>query len=164
MDAHAFDCSHAQRITNIKKQLTASFVVYADFESILQRVGDEAMVTTQGVAASGDALSASGPFQGHLPCSFVYTVVSSVVPDFSRPLVSYRGEDAGMIFVRNLQEEAEQLFQEYIAIPQQLLDLTDAELRSFHTVTNCHQLLRGDKVRDVALWGCIGVLHIVDVT
>ena len=50
-----------------------------------------------------------------------------------------------------LQEEAEQLFQEYIATPQQLQALTDAELRSFHTATNCHicnQFLGGDKVRD----------------
>ena len=79
------------------------------------------MDTTQGVAAGGDEpTNASGPFQEHLPCSFAYKAVSSVVPDFSRPLVSYRGEDAGEIFVRKLQEDAEQLFQEYIATPQQL--------------------------------------------
>ena len=46
-----------------------------------------------------------------------------MVPDFSRPLISYRGEDAGELFVRKLQEEAEQLFQ---------------ELCSFHTAVNCH--------------------------
>ena len=53
--------------------------------------------------------------------------------------------------VRKLQEEAEQLFQEYIDTPQQLLELTDADLRSFHTSTNCHicnRPLGGDKVRD----------------
>ena len=42
------------RITNIQKQLLAPCVVYAEFESILQRVGDEAMDTTQGVAVGGD--------------------------------------------------------------------------------------------------------------
>ena len=43
------------------------------------------------------------------------------------------------------------MFQEYIATPHQLLELTDADLRSFHTATNCHicnQPLGGDKVRD----------------
>ena len=73
-----------------------------------------------------------------------------MVPDISRPLVSYRGEDAGEMFVRKLQGEAEQLIQEYIDIPQQLLELIDAELRSFHTATNCHicnKQLGGDKVR-----------------
>ena len=55
------------------------------------------------------------------------------------------------MFVRKLQEEAEQLFQEYIDTPQQLLDLTDTELHSFHTAANCHicnRPLRGDEVRD----------------
>ena len=57
---HALDCCHGQRtefpkgprcrFTNIQKQLLAPFVVYADFESILQRVGDEAMDNTQWVA------------------------------------------------------------------------------------------------------------------
>ena len=164
LDAHDLDCCHAQRtkfpeeprcrFSNIQKQLTAPFVVYAEFESILQRVDDgETMDTTQGVAAGGDdePIAASGHFQEHLPCSFTHQLVCSVVPDLSRPLVSYRGEDAGEMFVRKLQEEAEQLFQEYINTPRQLLELTDAELRSFHTATRCHicnQRLGGDKVRD----------------
>ena len=65
--------------------------------------------------------------------------------------VSYRGDNAGEMFVHMLQEKAEQLFQEYIATHQQLLALTEAELRSFHTAINCHicnQPLGGDKVRD----------------
>ena len=80
-----------------------------------------------------------------------YKVVSSVVSDFSKPLVSHRRGVAGAMFVCKLQEEAEQLFQEYIATPQQLQALTDVESRFFHTATNCHicnQLLGGDKVRD----------------
>ena len=104
-DAHALNCCYVQRtkffkdphcqFTNIQKQLVAPFVVYADFESILQRV-DEAMDTTQGVAVGGgDEPTVSGPSQEHLPCSFAYKLVSCLVPDFSRPLVSHRGEDAG---------------------------------------------------------------------
>ena len=48
LDAHALDCCHMQRtkfpkdprcrFTNILKQLLAPFVVYPDFESVLQRV------------------------------------------------------------------------------------------------------------------------------
>ena len=154
------------RFTNIQKQLLAPFVVYADFESILLRVSDEAMDTTQGVAVGGnEPTPVAGPFQEHLSCSFAYKLVSSVVPDFSRPLVSYRGEDAGE-FASKLQEEVEQLFQEYIATPQQLLALTKEELRSFYT-TNCHicyQQLGVNKVCDIAtLWGTIMVLCIAGV-
>ena len=112
------------------------------------------MDTTQGAAVgSGDEpIAAVGPFQKHLPRSFACKVVSSVVPDFSRSLVSHRGEDAGEMF----------------DTPQQRQELTKAELRSFHTATNCHicnQSLGGDKVRDHChSVGTIAVLHIVGVT
>ena len=56
---HAVDCCHVQRtkfpldprchFTNIQKQLSAPFVVYADFESILKPVNDGVDVT-QGVS------------------------------------------------------------------------------------------------------------------
>ena len=98
------------------------------------------MDTTEGAEVGGDEpTTASGPFQGHLPCTFAHKVVSSVVPDFSRPLFSYR------------EEGKEQLFQEYIATLQQRLELTETELSSFHTATRCHicnHRLGGDKVRD----------------
>ena len=41
------------------------------------------------------------------------------------------------MFVRKLQEEAEQLFHEYIATPQQLLELTG---RRGALLPRCHQL------------------------
>ena len=71
------------RFTNIQKQLPAPFVVYADFESIIKPVNEDADVT-QGV----DTESSSHIFQEHIPCSLVYKIVSSVNPDFSRPLVN----------------------------------------------------------------------------
>ena len=79
-------------------------MVYADFESILKH-DDHVMDTTQGVAV-GSGESSSRAFQEHVPCSFAYKIVSSVDPEFSKPLVSYRGEDAAEMFVRKLQEEA----------------------------------------------------------
>ena len=109
------------------------------------------MDTTQGVAVGGAEKTPAAPFQEHLSCSFAYKLMNSVVPDFSRSLVSYTGEDAGEMFVRKLQEEADQLLQAYIATPQQVLVLTEAELRSFHTAINCricNQPLGGDKERD----------------
>ena len=53
--------------------------------------------------------------------------------------------------MRKLQEEAKQLFDEYIATLKPLLSLTVAWFRSFHTAMNCHicnQPLGSDKVRD----------------
>ena len=78
LDAHALECCHVPwtkfpkdprcRFTNIQKELLAPFVAYADFESILQRVSDEAIDTTQGVTMGGDEPTPeAGPFQEHLP-------------------------------------------------------------------------------------------------
>ena len=54
-------------------------MVYADFESILKQGVDT------GTKASTHA------YQEHIPCSFAYKILSSVDPNFSRPLVMYRG-------------------------------------------------------------------------
>ena len=62
----------------------------------------------------------------------------------------YRGEDAAEVFVCNLQLEAKQLFDEYIAIPKPML-LTATESQSFTSITTCHihtKLLADDKVKD----------------
>ena len=136
----AVDCCHIQRtkfpldlrchFTNIQKQLSAPFVVYADFESILKPV-NEGVDVTQGVS-TGTA-SSTTVYQEHVPCSFAYKVVSSVVPDFSRPLVMYRGEDAADKFVRDLQKEAKQLCDEYIAKPKTMAFSTEDSL-SFTTL------------------------------
>ena len=67
------------RFTNIEKQLPATFVVYAGFESILKPV-DKYIDTTQGVEVGGE--SSYHVFQEHVPCSFAYKVVSRVDPNF----------------------------------------------------------------------------------
>ena len=104
------------------------------------------MDTAVGVAAGGgdEQIAASGPFQEHLPCSFAYKVVSSLVPDFPRSSTWER-------IYANCKRKQSSCFMEYIATPQQLLELTEAELRYFHTADNCHicnQPRGGDKERD----------------
>ena len=61
----------------------------------------------------------------------------------------YRGEDAAEVFVRKLQLEAKQLFDEHIATPKPML-LTATESQSFTNITTCHictKSLDDDKVR-----------------
>ena len=136
-EAHAVDCNHTQRtkfptdsrcrFTNVQKQLLTPFVIYAYSESILKPVN---------------------VFQEHIPCIFAYKIVNSADPDFSRPLVMYRGEDAADMFVRKLQ--AEQSFGEYTVTPKPML-LTATESQSFTNATICYictKPLGGDKVRD----------------
>ena len=113
---------------------TNTFVAYADFESILKPVNGD-VVVTQGVDIGIE--SSTHVFQEHIPCSFAYKIVSSVNPDFSRPLVMYRCEDVADMFVRKLQLESEQLFDEHIATPKPM-PLTVTESLSFTNATICH--------------------------
>ena len=141
LENHGVNGHHAQRtkfqqdskcrFTNVQNQLPAHFVAYADFESILQPVGDGVDVI-QGVGVGVE--SSTTAFQEHVPCSFAFKIVSSIDPNFSRPLVTYRGKDAAETFVRKLQLEADQLFDEYIATPKPML-LTAKELRAFTATT-----------------------------
>ena len=123
LDVHATDCCHAQRtkfpedprcrFTNIQK--------HADFESILKPV-DEEVDTTQGVEVVDE--SSSHVFQDNAPCNTAYTS-----HDLSSCIEAR--------FVRDLQKEAKQLFEEYIATPKPML-LAATELRSFNNGTTCH--------------------------
>ena len=87
----------------------------------------------------------------HVPCSFAYKIVSSVDPDFSRPLVMYRGEDAAKTFVRDLKREAKQLNSEYIKAPKPMI-FSVADSLAYTNATTCHictkQLTGDDNVRD----------------
>ena len=157
LEEHGVNCHHAQRnkfpqdakcrFTNLQEQLPAPLVTYADFESILQSVGDGVYVTQ---CDSVGVESSTTDFQQHFPCSFAFKIVSSIDPNFSRPLIVYRGKDAAETFVRKLQLEADQLFDEYIATPKLML-LTATDFRVFIATTTCHvctKTLGADKVRD----------------
>ena len=126
LEEHSLNCCHVQRtkfpkdprcrFTNVQKQLPAPFVVYAVFVPVLEPLSD--IDTTQGVAV-GTEYSVT-PYQEHVACSFGYKIVSSVVPDFNKPIVWYRGPGAAEEFVRELQREAEEICAENIETPQEM--------------------------------------------
>ena len=157
LEAHSLDCCHVQRtkfpkyprcqFTNIQKQLLAPFVVYADLESILRPIIED-VDATQGFETGVG--SSTTVYQEHIPCSFVYKIVISVDPDFSRPLVMYRGEDAAEWFLRDLQRDAGELCAEYIETPNPMEFTVEDEL-SYTNATECHicsKPLGEDRVRD----------------
>ena len=155
---HSKDCCHAQhtafpkdprcRFTNTQKQLPAPFVVYADFESVLKPL--IGIKTTQGIEEDGEP--SITPYHEHIACSFSYKIVSSVVPDFDKPIVWYRGEDAADEFVRVLQRKAEELCTQYIETAQEM-EFTEDDEFHFECAQVCHMCQRplvddDDRVRD----------------
>ena len=136
------------RFTNTQKHLPAPFVVYADFESVLVPLSD--IDTTQGVSVGAE--SSTTPYQEHIACSYSYKIVSSVIPDFNRSIVWYRGEDAAEIFIHELQRKAEELCAEYIETAQEMEFSAENEVH-FECAQVCHicQQILGDdddRVRD----------------
>ena len=104
--------------------------------------------TTQGVEIGEE--SSTTPYHAHVACSYAYKIVSSVDPDFSRPLVMYRREDAAEKFVCDLQKEAKQLCTEYIKAPKPMIFNIEDSL-SYTNATDCHicqRPLGDDSVRD----------------
>ena len=63
------------KFENIKHQLKAPFVVYADFESILCKLNNE------------------DKYQKHIACSYAYQIVSTIPGMTFKPRI-YVGEDA----------------------------------------------------------------------
>ena len=144
LENHSKLCSHAQRtkfpkdprcrFTNTHKQLPAPFVVYADFESVLKPVSD--IGTTQGVT-SGIAESSVTPYQEHIVCSYSYKIVRSIIPNYNKPIVWDRGEDAAEKIISELQRETEEICAEYIETPQEMEFTSDDEVH-FECAQVCH--------------------------
>ena len=70
---------------NFHKQLPVPFVIYADFESITEK-----MSTCQ----PSDKRSYTEKYQRHTACSFGYKVVCHYDKKYSKDIVIYRGENA----------------------------------------------------------------------
>ena len=94
------------------------------------------MHVTQGVGTG--TKSSTHANQEHIPCSFAYKIISSVDPNFSRPLVMYRGEGAADMFARKLKLEAKHLCEDYIATSKPML-FTVTDSQSFTIATTCHK-------------------------
>ena len=110
-------------------------LVYADFESIL-KPADKEVGTTQGAEFGSE--SSYHVVQEHIQCSFAYKVVSSVDPNFSRPLIIKNAAE----FVCDLQQEAKQLFDEYIPTPKPMLLTDRLTMLLLSYAQNCLEMIK----------------------
>jgi hypothetical protein len=127
--------------SSIEKQLKAPFVVYADFESVLENVD---IVTGK-----------TAKFQRHSACSYMY----HIVPTFPNLISSsssfnatrlYVGKDAAEHFLDSLQRDLYQIIQPIIENEVEMI-FDDAAAHNFASATHCHickEPLLDDTVRD----------------
>ena len=89
------------KFNNFHNQLPVPFVIYADFEAITKKV--------QGCKRSEDMekRSYTEAFQTHEDCGYGYKVVCCYKNKYSKPIQTYRGENAVYNFMERMLDEVE---------------------------------------------------------
>ena len=127
------------RFTNVHKQLSSPFVIYADFECLLPKVQS---------CNPNPEKSSTTPVEKHVPCGYCYKIVSSN-PQYSKPAVLYRGKDPVVHFLKALDKEAFGITKIMKQIQRMKLTVHDEEaFKSATTCYICNKWLGTDRVRD----------------
>ena len=124
---------------NYKKMLPVPFVIYADFESITEKIHG---------CLPNDNKSYTTTYQNHKACGFGYKVVCHYDKRFSKPIEIYRGEDTIEQFIFKMFEEVEdckRVMREKFNKP---LVMTSEKEKSFQSSNKCHICERYFKSED----------------
>ena len=114
---------------NHHKQLPVPFVIYADFEAILEKVDS---------CQPSDKKSYTEANQKHTDCGYGYKVVCCYDDKYSKPVQIYRGENAVYKFMENMLEEVnwcKQTMEKHFNKP---LEMTEENETDFQKATKCH--------------------------
>ena len=118
------------KFNNFHKQLPVPFVIYADFEAIAKKVQEQSKETKEG--------SYTKVYQTHEDCGCGYMVVCCYNDKYSKPIQTYRGENAVYRFMANMIEEVEYckgIVKEHFNEP---LVMTEENKRHFELVDECY--------------------------
>ena len=105
--------------TNFRKQLSAPFIIYADFEAITEKSHTE-------------------QYQKHTACGYGYKVVCCYDDKFSKPIKIYRGEMTIQKFMKDMLDEVEycqEVVKTHFTKP---LKMTEKDEESFQNMKECH--------------------------
>lgn len=86
------------KFINHHKQQPVPFVIYADFESILEKLPTK---------KQNDNESYTEAFQKHVACGVAYKLVCCYDDKYSKPILIYRGENAAFSFLEGMLQEVE---------------------------------------------------------
>ena len=125
---------------NFQKQQAAPFVIYADFEALLEKVDS---------CQPSDKKSYTEAYQKHTDCGYGYKVVCCYDDEYSKPVQIYRGENAVYKFMENMLEEVDwckQTMEEQFNKP---LVMTEEDEVDFQKATKCHICDRQYQGKDI---------------
>ena len=117
------------QFTKTECQLRLPFVLYCDFESILENVHHTEPRKT---------CSWTEKYEKHTACSFCIYTVSTDKRFYSKP-ISYFGEDAGERFLDTVMEEIAKI-RFFLENKVEMDPLSDDEIEQYNNSTHCHIL------------------------
>ena len=128
---------------NYYKMIKSPFVIYCDFESILEPIHT--------AKQDENTTSYTTGYQNHLISSYAYKVVCQI-DKYTKPIKSYRGENATKDFLTNLLKESEEIQDIMINKFKEKMKISKKQQNEFNRSTICHicngKLSKKDKVRD----------------
>ena len=125
---------------NHHKQLPVSFVIYADFEAITEKV--------QGCQPNNDK-SYTEAYQNHKDCGYGYKVVCCYDDKYSKPTQIYRGENAVHKFMENMLEEVNWCKSKINKHFNKPLKMTKENETDFQKATKCYICDKPYKEKDI---------------
>ena len=117
------------KFNNFHKQQPVSFVIYADFEAITEKI--------HGCQQNNES-SYTEAYQRHTDCGYGYKVVCCYDDKYTKPIQLYRGEKAVYKFMENMLEEVKYCKKAMKKHFDKPLRMTEVDGKEFKKATTCH--------------------------
>ena len=122
------------KFNNFYKLLPVPFVIYADFEAIMKKV--QGCEQSEEMKKDKDRRSYTEAYQTHEDCGYGYKVVCCYKKKYSKPIQTYRGENAVYKFMEKMLEEyCKAVIKKRFNEP---LIMTEDDEQCFRTTDGCH--------------------------
>ena len=132
------------KFNNFHKQLPVPFVIYADFEAITKKV--QGCKQSEEMEDKKNKRSYMEAYQTHEDCGYGYKVVCCYRERYSKPIQTYRGENAVYKFMEKMLEEVEYCKAVIKKRFNKPLVMTEDDEQHFRTMDGCH--ICGNKYTD----------------
>ena len=113
------------KFENYHKQLRAPFVIYDDFEALTEKIQK---------CQQDDGKSFTEKYQKHVDCGFGYKVVCCYNDKYSKPIRTFRGENAAYKFMEKMIEEVNWCKE----VKKRRLRMTKKNEQDFDKAEECH--------------------------
>ena len=124
------------KFNNFHKQLPVPFVIYADFEAITKKV--QGCKQSEEMENEKNKRSYTEAYQTHEDCGSAYKVICCYDDKYSKPVQTYRGENAVYKLMEEMLQEVEYckaVIKKHFNKP---LVMTDNDEQRFRTMDGCH--------------------------